>query len=142
MLPTRMIQRIQTIHLALALVTLLALFFFDAIWQAEGLESPYAFLPTAAAILALGTALVVVVSIFLYGNRKKQRKAVVTAQVMTLLLLFVLVAVVYVLGLGAAGSLAVLWPMVLPIATYALLVLARRGIDKDIALVKSMDRLR
>lgn len=139
-----MIQRIQSIYLALAVATLLALFFFDGIWQTAALEPPYTFVPTAIAVLALATAALAAASIFLYSNRKTQRKVVVAAQVLTLILLFVIVAGLYFSGVLAtfAGDLLTLFPMVLPIATYALLVLARRGIDKDVALVKSMDRLR
>ena len=119
-----MIQRIQTVYLFLGAVALTGLFFFDSLWSS-----------TAAA------------SIFLYENRQTQRTVVVGAQLLT-----VAVAAVLYGGLYLTGELAVRaadgfdWAKAgmlgLPILAYLLFLLARRGIDHDIELVKSMDRLR
>lgn len=141
-----MIQRIQTVYLALGALVLASLGLFDAPWNSTAAATQAWFVPTLIGLIVVtaGTALG---AIFLYEQRKVQRKVVVGVQVLTVLL-----AAAYYGGLfltseltfGGAGGIH--WgkatALLLPIVAYALFWLARRGIDHDIELVKSMDRLR
>lgn len=141
-----MIQRIQTVYLALGVVALGALFFVAppyvraaAVGQSWVLPVVYG-LAGLAAFVALG-------AIFLFKDRPKQRRVIVGAQVLTVLHLVALYG-----GLFLADALYVrttagldamrLLTLLLPLLAYLLFWLARRGVDRDIALVKSMDRLR
>jgi len=141
-----MIQRIQTLYLFLGAVALTGLLFFDSLWSSTAAASHGWYLPAVIGLSAI-TGVAAVVSIFLYERRKTQRKVVVGTQLLT-----VAVAAVLYVGLYLTGDLAVRatgginWPKAamlgLPILAYLLFFLARRGIDHDIELVKSMDRLR
>ena len=86
-------------------------------------------------------------AVFLYENRTTQRSVVVGVQMGTVVLAGVLYGGLYLtseLTFGGAQGLA--WDRIialaLPIVAYVFFYLARRGIDHDIELVKSMDRLR
>ena len=141
-----MIQRIQTVYLVLGALALLALLLIDPIWSGAAAQSQAWFAPT---VLILGglAALVALIAIFLYKDRKRQHKVIILAQGLTVLHLLALY-----LGLYLSNSLYVrtssgidvvmLIALVLPLAAYILFLLARRGVKKDIDLVKSMDRLR
>ena len=71
--------------------------------------------------------------------------AVVATQILTLIFMAVLFGGLFLsrelifVGAEAAGIIAI---VLLPVLAYVFFLLARRGIDKDIALVRSMDRLR
>ena len=140
-----MIQRVQTIYLALGGVALLGLFPFDLVWSSTPAETFSWYTPLASFAIAIAAG-AAIGSIFLYKNRKKQRSTVVIVQVLTVLAILIAFG-----GLYLAGSFqTLLSPMTtgtgimlaLPIVAYILFFLARRGIDKDIALIKSQDRLR
>lgn len=141
-----MIQRIQTVYLLLGAVALGVLFAFDTPWSSAAAAQHAWFEPALIGLIVVtgGTALG---AIFLYTNRPRQRSVVVGTQVLTFALALVLYGGLYLedeLVVGAGGSLltgktAVL---LLPMAAYLFFWLARRGIDHDIDLVKSMDRLR
>jgi hypothetical protein len=141
-----MIQRIQTVYLFLGAVALGALFGFASPWESTA-AATYAWYEPALLVLTPLTAAGALGSIFMYDRRKKQRTAVVAVQGLT----FVLAAVLYG-GLYLTGELAVrrggtfnvskIVALLLPIVAYVFFLLARRGIDHDIELVKSMDRLR
>jgi hypothetical protein len=86
-------------------------------------------------------------AIFLYERRKTQRSVVVGVQVGTVLLAGVLYGGLYLTGeLAFRGPAGVDWgkaaTLAVPIVAYLFFLLARRGIDHDIELVESMDRLR
>ena len=141
-----MIQRIQSVYLVLGALALLALLLIDAIWNGAAAQSQSWFAP---AVLILGglAALVALVAVFLYKDRERQHKVIILAQGLTVLHLIALY-----LGLFLADALyvrtssgidvAMLIALVLPLAAYIFFLLARRGVKKDIELVKSMDRLR
>jgi len=140
-----MIQRIQTVYLALGAAALVAMLFFNVIWQGAATEQAW-FTPVVVALGILAAA-VAVGAVFLFGDRHRQRKVIVAAQGVTVLLL-----VAFCGGLYLADALYVrtaqgidvslLSAILLPVAAYLLFLLARRRIDKDIELVRSMDRLR
>lgn len=140
-----MIQRIQTVYLVLGAVALGALLFFDVVWggaaTAQGWFTPaVVFFDVVAIAVAVG-------AVFLHKNRPKQRQAIVVAQVFTTLLLIVFCGGLYLahaLYIRTAQGLDVgmLAALLLPIVAYVLFLLARRGVEKDTELVRSMDRLR
>lgn len=141
-----MIQRIQTVYLALGIIALLALLFFDVVWQSQATETLVWFAPALLATLAL-TVLLAGAAIFLYKNREKQRKVVTYAQGALLLLIIVLfggLTMTSELGIRSGGEPQVgrIVTLLLPVVAYILFYLARRGIEHDIKLVRSMDRLR
>lgn len=141
-----MIQRIQSIYLLLGALALIALLFLDTVWESAAAEALAWFSPV---LLLLGglTALAAVGAIFLYKDRKRQRQVVVWVLFLTIAFI-----VVFFLGLFLVGELVLVdeegldWgrivALLLPVAAYVCFSLARRAIDRDIALVRSMDRLR
>ena len=95
-------------------------------------------------VVTAGTALW---SIFLYERRSTQRSVVVGVQIGTVLLAGVLYGGLYLtaeLAFQSPGG--VNWGkaamLSMPVVAYLFFFLARRGIDHDIELVESMDRLR
>ena len=144
-----MIQRIQTAYLTASLACSVLLFFLP-FWvsslgvNAAGMEEVGAgthfFLLPVAGLLVISH----LVSIFTYKNRKRQ-KGFCTGNIL-LYLIFILLALVLIqleshvfqnfnlmeFRLGA----------ILPVIGIILNVMARNGIKKDEALVRSMDRLR
>ena len=141
-----MIQRIQSIYLLLGALVLGSLLLFDEIWLGE----TAAMLPWFAPALLIGGGVVIVVAlvaIFLYKNRTRQRGVVVVVQWLTVVWMGVFYGGLFYSGQlqAQAGGDPVamsLLGLLVPIIAYIFFFLARRGIQKDIALVRSMDRLR
>lgn len=141
-----MIQRIQTVYLFLGAVTLAAMGFFDVPWSDPAAQRYAWFVPSVVGLLVVtaGTALG---AIFLYERRKTQRTVVYGVQLLTIVLAGVLYGGLYTTGtLTFTDPTGVLWGrsvvLLLPIVAYVLFRLARRGIESDIELVESMDRIR
>jgi hypothetical protein len=140
-----MIQRIQTVYLALAALLLLAFAAFGLSSDPVAAEEQWhAWLTFIARLLSGLAAIGALYAIFGYADRPVQRKTIANTQWVVLLVLIVEVVVLYLfpelLAFAERGWAAV--PALLPIGGYAFLMLARRAVDRDIALVKSMDRLR
>lgn len=141
-----MIQRIQTVYLVLGILALAGLLLVDALWTGPA-AATYAWFAPGVLIVAGIAALTAAVAIFLYKDRSRQKQVVVGAQFLVLLQAIVLYG-----GLYMAGTLSVRTPegisiervigLLLPILAYVFFALARRSIQKDIELVRSMDRLR
>lgn len=141
-----MVQRLQSLYLLLAAVSLLLLLFFDLAWTSPA-AAAYAWFTPVVLIFAGLLAVAALVTIFLYGDRVRQKRIVELLQYGTLLFMVVLFG-----GMYAAGDLHFLRDgevstgkivsMLAPVFAYLLLFLARRGIVHDINLVRSMDRLR
>jgi hypothetical protein len=143
---TDVIQRIQTVYLLLGTLALAALGLFDLPWTSQAAAVHGWFVPVLVGLIVVtaGTALW---AIFLYDRRKRQRSVVVSVQVATVLLAGTLYGGLYLTSeLAFRGSGGVDWGKAamlgLPILAYLFFFLARRGIDHDIELVESMDRLR
>lgn len=157
-----MIQRIQSVYLALAAIILAAVFFFPVItfindsqvWLevllkgfkdysspklglSNNLLLPLQILNAVIIILA-------VASIFLYKNRKSQIKFVRLAIVLTL----VVVALVFFYYASILGKITSTEPdfnhsgVYLILVALVMFVLANRGILKDEKLIRAADRLR
>ena len=141
-----MIQRIQTIYLVIGACSIGSIYLLDELWTGPAAMRSSWF--TAVTVGIFGLCLIVaLVAIFLFKNRKRQRSIVVLLQILTILGVVALFVGAYLggtlpgigsesdgrvegiaLGLGALG--------------YVLFYLARRGIEKDITLIRSADRLR
>lgn len=141
-----MIQRIQTVYLLLGALALAALGLFELPWASRAAAAHGWFVPSLIGLIVVtaGTGLG---AIFLYENRKTQRSVVVGVQIGTVLLAGVLYGGLYLTSeLTFGGVRGTDWGRVvalaMPIVAYLFFFLARRGIDHDIELVKSMDRLR
>lgn len=141
-----MIQRIQTLYLLLGAILLSAMAFFDSPWSSPAAADFAWFVPAVLSLLVL-TVVTALGAIFLYNRRKTQRQVVVGVQILTICLAGVLYVGLYLArALTFVGVTGILWSksivLVLPILAYGLFLLARRGIESDIELVESMDRIR
>lgn len=141
-----MIQRIQSIYLLVGAIALACLLLFDDIWSGPEAEQHTWFAPALLTAAGL-SALIALVAIFLYKDRRRQRGVVVWAQLLALITFIVLLigltfgdasSEASAPGYATEYAVAVLIPMV----AYVLFYLARRAIDRDIALIRSMNRLR
>ncbi len=136
-----MIQRIQTLYLLVA-GTLLVLFavFADA-WSAP-IAANMAWLGTAGLVLAGIAAAISFGAAVLYKDRKRQRQIIQAAQVAVLLTVAVAIAGLFLREGDAPLATGGILLALAPVLAYVILRLAQRGVDKDIKLVRSMDRLR
>jgi len=136
-----MIQRIQTLYLFLAAVISAGLIFVFHLWtNKEGVKvfalDDYLYLG-----LFLGSALLSLISIFRFKDRKSQ----FVLGRLNILLNFILLGIFVYQSLNLSGEINVSEKgigMLLPIFSIVCLVLANKAIKKDEDLVKSVDRLR
>src|SRR5690606_39801292 len=136
-----MIQRIQTFYLVVVALISGVLPLILELWKDGGGESVFAWNSVGLAIAFYGSALLALISIFLYKNRQNQ---FVVNRLNIILNLFLLGFFVY-RSLNLSGGAAVPQKgigMLIPVFSIVLLVLANRAIKKDEDLVKSVDRLR
>lgn len=148
-----MIQRIQTIYLLVAAILMAVTAFSPIINFQEGLtlfsygvenSQGIVVFPTWGIVSMAGlSALLSLITIFLYKNRKKQNKMTLTALAVTLFY-FVTAAVYMSSYMKGDCSLyvSVSYGIFLPIISSIALLLASKNIRKDEKLVKSLDRLR
>lgn len=137
-----MIQRIQSVYLLLGSLVLGSLFFLETPWTSEAAATLAWFQPAVLGLL-IASGVGGIGAIFLYTNRKLQRKVVVGIQVLTMLFAATTYAGLFMTGeldvRGPEG--AVMWgksvAIVIPIVAYVLYLLARRGIDHDIKLIEA-----
>ena len=135
-----MLQRIQTVYLFLAALVSGGLVFLFELWKDNG-ESVYVEEVPSVLALFLASALVSLVSIFLFKNRKLQ----FVLGRLNIILNFVLLGLFVYWSLNVSGESQISEKgigMVIPIVSIVLLVLANKAIKKDEDLVKSVDRLR
>ncbi len=143
-----MIQRIQTIYLLLSGIISGGIVFLVEIWATikkqffitDLFGSENVFIKVIP-YMYIGTAILALITIFLFKNRKLQ---FVLCRVNILINLILLGLLVYV-SLSLPGEAAVSKKgigMFLPVLSVVLLVFANRAIKKDEDLVKSVDRLR
>jgi hypothetical protein len=140
-----MIQRLQSVYLLLGALCIMSVAFLDDVWQSQAAETQVWFVP-ALAVLGAVTALAAVGTIFLYKSRGRQVRLIVVIKFMTLAFLALLSGGLFLTGdfafQGGDAGPAMLLVFALPVAAYILFYFARRGVQRDINLVKSMDRLR
>ncbi|GMQ81482.1 MAG: DUF4293 family protein [Rhodothermia bacterium] len=141
-----MIQRIQTLYLVLGAVSIGSIYLLSDIWTGPtALKSHWLMAVTLgiSGICVVGAF----VAVFLYKDRKRQRSVVLLLQVFTILGLLTLFTGEYFGGLlpfVGTNSDGMVEGIGLGFAAggYLFFYLARRAIDKDIELTKSVDRLR
>ena len=141
-----MIQRIQTVYLLVGALLLgfflvLAPAWFEAVSLYAGWVIPVLY------VLAGVTAAAALLAVFFYKQRARQATMIAAALWLDLALVMVLVGAQGYLSfqtdadLTAAGA-AGFAVLLLPIFAYVAFRLAKRGVQKDMDLVQSMDRLR
>ena len=136
-----MLQRIQTVYLFLAALVSAGLIFIFELWENSAGEPVYAEDVLLVFGLFMGSALISLVTIFLYKNRKLQ---FVLGRINIILNLILLGLFVY-WSLTISGETSVSEKgigMLTPVFSIVFLVLANKAIKKDEDLVKSVDRLR
>ncbi|MEQ8523953.1 DUF4293 family protein [Gracilimonas sp.] len=135
-----MIQRLQTIFLALASILNLSVY-FTAIYE-KAMSDPQLWIGIGLASSLLIAIILNVLSIFLYNNRKKQLSWVKRSSLFQVIGLGFCVGVLF--SLGGIGT--YLWDEALGTGFVFLglvfQILALRFIKKDEELVRSMDRIR
>ena len=136
-----MLQRIQTIYLFIASFISGVLIFFVSLWSNEAGEPLFVEDELIALAMFLGSAILSLVSIFLFNNRKLQ---FVLGRLNILLNFFLLGVFVY-WSLIIPGEMEISEKgigMFFPVLSIVFLVLANKAIKKDEDLVKSADRFR
>ncbi len=136
-----MLQRIQTIYLLLAAGISAGLIFVFHLWITDGGVNVFAKEDMLYLGLFLGSAVLSLVAIFMYKNRKSQ----FVLGRLNIILNFILLGFFVYQSLNVSGETAVSEKgigMLLPIVSIVLLALANKAIKKDEELVKSVDRLR
>jgi hypothetical protein len=136
-----MIQRIQTLYLILAAGISAGLIFVFYLWtNNEGVKvfalDDYTYLG-----LFLVSALLSLITIFMFKNRKSQ----FVMGRLNIILNFILLGIFVYQSLNISGETSVSEKgigILLPIFSIVCLVLANKAIKKDEDLVKSVDRLR
>lgn len=136
-----MIQRIQTFYLLLAAIVAGGLPFIFNLWKT--ISNTIVFAKDQPVVLAgfMISAVMSLVSIFMFKNRKSQ----FIIGRLNIILNFILLIVFVYTSLSLSGETEVSEKgigMLLPIISIVLLVLANKAIKKDEDLVKSVDRLR
>lgn len=135
-----MIQRLQTVFLALASILNLSVY-FTPIYE-KAMNDPQLWIGIGLASSLLVALIINVFSIFLYNNRKNQIDWVKRAALLQVIGLGFCVGVLF--SLGGIGT--YLWDEALGtglvIAGLLFQILALRFIKKDEELVRSMDRIR
>lgn len=146
-----MIQRIQTIYLALAAACAFGLFALPFATSAQSTDATSLFADgiynindhTALLALFCAAGALALISIFLYNNRKQQLlmgRFAIIANVIGIILVLI-----FLYQDGAQAGEAVVNEQLgvgLPILFIVFALLAQRGISKDEKLVRSADRLR
>ena len=137
-----MIQRIQTLYLALVAIVMGMLPFVFPLWQDESGENRIFFMQQTTTLLLFGLSFTLaVVSIF--GYKKRQNQFVLNR--LNIILNLILLGLFVYRSLMLSGEEVASEKGIgifLPIVATVLLVLANRAIKKDEELVKSVDRLR
>lgn len=135
-----MIQRIQTLFLAIAVILNLIVF-FTPIYR-HAMNDPSIWIGITFAILLTAVMILSLIAIFLYNNRTNQLKWVKFVTYLQIAVLGVSVAILFTMG----GFGMFLWREVLSVALIFLSLIALwqagRFIKKDKELVESMDRIR
>jgi hypothetical protein len=136
-----MLQRIQTIYLLIAAGVSTGLIFVFELFVTPDDIKLYAYDNIYVFIAFLASALLSIISIFGYKNRKSQ----FVLGRLNIILNFILLGFFVYQSLNLSGETAVSEKgigMLLPILSIVLLALANKAIKKDEDLVKSVDRLR
>lgn len=135
-----MLQRIQTVYLAMVVIINLV-FPFVPLWTIGGKPEYYMSSMPYTILLGLSTALAII-SIFSFKKRQQQFVMNRLNMILNLILLGLFVYRTLSVSGGAALAPEKGIGMFLPVISIVMLVLANKAIKKDEDLVKSVDRLR
>lgn len=147
-----MIQRIQTVYLLLAGLLTASLYFLDFaelviddelfVFNILGISSGENIIFNGLPILAFTGLIVVLHFVIIFMYKKRVRQMRITT--FTILLLLGLTGVMFYFSYFAfeGASVAYKIPMAFPLVAVILDYLAIRGIGKDEALIRSMNRIR
>ena len=136
-----MVQRIQTIYLLISAGISGGLIFLFYLWTTVNEMAFYAKDDILYIALFLGSAVLALISIFMFKDRKLQ----FVLGRLNIILNFILLGLFVYRSLNLSGGTDVSEKgigMLLPIFSIVFLVLANKAIKKDEDLVKSVDRLR
>jgi hypothetical protein len=136
-----MIQRIQTLYLILAAGISAGLIFVFHLWTNNDDVKIFVIDNYMYLAMFIGSAVLSLISIFTYKNRKSQ----FVLGRLNILLNFILLGIFVTQSLNLSGETNVSEKgigILLPIFSIVCLVLANKAIKKDEDLVKSVDRLR
>ena len=136
-----MVQRIQTIYLLISAGISGGLIFLFYLWTTVNEMAFYAKDDILYIALFLGSAVLALISIFMFKDRKLQ----FVLGRLNIVLNFILLGLFVYRSLNLSGGTDVSEKgigMLLPIFSIVFLVLANKAIKKDEDLVKSVDRLR
>ena len=136
-----MIQRIQSIYLFIAAGISAGLIFVFPLWTTTSETQFFAINELLYLGLFMGSALLALISIFMFKNRKLQ----FVLGRLNIILNFILLGLFVYRSLNLSGETDVSEKgigILLPIFSIVFLVLANKAIKKDEDLVKSVDRLR
>ncbi|WP_159017864.1 DUF4293 domain-containing protein [Algibacter sp. L3A6] len=136
-----MLQRIQTVYLLVAAGISAGLIFVFNLWTTNTDELVFAIDDILYFGLFLGSAVLSLISIFMFKNRQLQ----FVLGRLNIILNFILLGFFVYQSLNLSGETAVSEKgigMLLPLVSIVLLALANKAIKKDEDLVKSVDRLR
>ncbi len=136
-----MIQRIQTLYLALAAIVSGIFIFVFSMWTTASGDVLFAQQDMTMMIMFLASALISVVTILKFKDRKSQ----FVLGRLNIILNFVLLGFIVYQSQTLSGETAVSEKgigMVLPLVSIVFIALANKAIKKDEDLVKSVDRLR
>ncbi|MCK0177852.1 DUF4293 domain-containing protein [Flavobacteriaceae bacterium S0862] len=136
-----MLQRIQTIYLFIAAGISAGLIFVFDLWITNEGVSFFAKDEILYLALFCGSALLSLIAIFMFKNRKSQ----FVMGRLNIILNFILLGLFVYRSLNLSGETTVSEKgigILLPIFSIVFLVLANKAIKKDEELVKSVDRLR
>jgi len=141
-----MVQRIQTIFLALTALFHLLIFFIP-IFTWEGIEGTIFMTAANEVPLIIFSVLIILVSLFVitqYKNRARQRKLVYILTIIIILLVCLCMYSMFRTTTSGDYSLVPIksYGMFLQLSSIILCLLAARRIKKDDDLVKSIDRIR
>ncbi len=156
-----MIQRIQTLYLAIAAIACILLFFFPFAQYHNDMQGTYIFHLTGVKymmdppitvqfwttfplmVLVILTFLLIAVAIFLYSKRRIQLILVNVAFLFKIILIS-LVLLYYIGHFERMFNAPISYQIgvFIPLVSLGLLILASRAIRKDEAMVKSAERLR
>ena len=136
-----MIQRIQTLYLILAAGISAGLIFVFHLWTNNEGAKVFALDDYMYLGLFLGSALLSLIAIFMFKNRKSQ----FVMGRLNIILNFILLGIFVTQSLNLSGETNVSEKgigILLPVFSIVCLALANKAIKKDEDLVKSVDRLR
>ena len=140
-----MIQRIQSLYLLFAAALVVLFLVLGDAWQTT-LAAVYPWLTPTVFVLGGLAALAAFAAVFFYKDRATQRKIILAAEWLGLALVLTLFGSLVATTLNEEVVLSatpyLYVTLLFPLIAYVMLRLARRGVEKDIALVRSMDRLR